>query len=110
MIKRFYTAFTIYIMLSRCIIYIKVGGEGFEPSKAVPADLQSVPFGHSGIHPFIIGRHNESYLPTKLFEVYHTYQFIASLFLYFYIFSIYFMHSPVCIHIAAACKHTESPG
>ena len=87
-----------------------MGGEGFEPSKAVPADLQSVPFGHSGIHPFIIGRHNESYLPTKLFEVYHTYQFIASLFLYFYIFSIYFMHSPACIHIAAACKHAESPG
>ena len=28
-----------------------VGGEGFEPSKALPADLQSVPFGHSGIHP-----------------------------------------------------------
>ena len=27
-------------------------GEGFEPSKAVPTDLQSVPFGHSGIHPF----------------------------------------------------------
>jgi hypothetical protein len=29
-----------------------MGGEGFEPSKASPADLQSVPFGHSGIHPF----------------------------------------------------------
>ena len=29
----------------------QMGGEGFEPSKAVPADLQSVPFGHSGIHP-----------------------------------------------------------
>ena len=28
-----------------------MGGEGFEPSKALPADLQSVPFGHSGIHP-----------------------------------------------------------
>ena len=27
-------------------------GEGFEPSKASPADLQSVPFGHSGICPF----------------------------------------------------------
>ena len=24
---------------------------GFEPPKAVPADLQSVPFGHSGIPP-----------------------------------------------------------
>ena len=28
-----------------------MGREGFEPSKAVPADLQSVPFGHSGICP-----------------------------------------------------------
>ena len=28
-------------------------GEGFEPSKAVPTDLQSAPFGHSGIHPFL---------------------------------------------------------
>ena len=25
--------------------------EGFEPSKAEPADLQSAPFGHSGISP-----------------------------------------------------------
>ena len=31
-------------------------GEGFEPSKAMPADLQSVPFGHSGIHPYLINR------------------------------------------------------
>ena len=27
-------------------------GEGFEPSKALLTDLQSAPFGHSGIHPF----------------------------------------------------------
>ena len=27
-------------------------GGGFEPPKAVPADLQSVPFGHSGIPPY----------------------------------------------------------
>ena len=26
-------------------------GEGFEPSKALPTDLQSAPFSHSGIHP-----------------------------------------------------------
>ena len=26
-------------------------GEGFEPSKAEPTDLQSAPFGHSGTHP-----------------------------------------------------------
>ena len=28
-----------------------LGREGFEPSKAVPTDLQSAPFGHSGICP-----------------------------------------------------------
>ena len=28
-----------------------VGREGFEPSKALPADLQSAPFDHSGISP-----------------------------------------------------------
>ena len=31
-----------------------VGEDGFEPSKALPADLQSVPFGHSGIPPYEI--------------------------------------------------------
>ncbi len=31
----------------------EVGGDGFEPSKQFAADLQSVPFGHSGIHPYI---------------------------------------------------------
>ena len=28
-----------------------MGGDGFEPPKASPADLQSAPFGHSGNHP-----------------------------------------------------------
>ena len=37
--------------LPKHIREIVVDGEGFEPSKASPADLQSVPFGHSGIHP-----------------------------------------------------------
>lgn len=31
--------------------YKMVEGEGFEPSKAEPADLQSAPFGRSGIPP-----------------------------------------------------------
>ena len=31
-----------------------MGGGGFEPPKQVAADLQSVPFGHSGIHPFVL--------------------------------------------------------
>ena len=30
----------------------EMGEGGFEPPKAVPADLQSVPFGHSGIPPY----------------------------------------------------------
>ena len=29
-------------------------GGGFEPPKQIAADLQSVPFGHSGIHPYKI--------------------------------------------------------
>ncbi len=31
---------------------LMVVGEGFEPSKSVTADLQSAPFGRSGIPPF----------------------------------------------------------
>ena len=31
-----------------------MGEGGFEPPKALPADLQSVPFGHSGIPPYAI--------------------------------------------------------
>ena len=31
-----------------------VVGEGFEPSKALLTDLQSVPFGHSGTPPYNI--------------------------------------------------------
>ena len=33
-----------------------VEGGGFEPPKAVPTDLQSAPFGHSGTPPYIIVR------------------------------------------------------
>ena len=29
-------------------------GDGFEPSKQFAADLQSVPFGHSGIRPCVL--------------------------------------------------------
>ena len=32
-----------------------VGRGGFEPPKAVPTDLQSAPFGHSGIFPYGAG-------------------------------------------------------
>ena len=33
--------------------YMIMGRGGFEPPKQVAADLQSVPFGHSGICPFV---------------------------------------------------------
>ena len=35
-------------------IPILMGGGGFEPPKQVAADLQSVPFGHSGIYPNVM--------------------------------------------------------
>ena len=31
---------------------VQMDGGGFEPPKQFAADLQSVPFGHSGIYPF----------------------------------------------------------
>ena len=37
--------------LSELAFLNMVEGDGFEPSKAVPADLQSDPFGHSGTPP-----------------------------------------------------------
>ena len=41
-----------------------LGGGGFEPPKQFAADLQSVPFGHSGICPFI--SFNRLYIYTTL--------------------------------------------
>ena len=44
--------------------HITMGDGGFEPPKALPADLQSVPFGHSGNRPcHIVFDH---------FKLYHT--------------------------------------
>ena len=40
------------ILLGWC--FCLVGEGGFEPPKALPADLQSVPFGHSGIPPYSV--------------------------------------------------------
>ncbi len=42
------------IGLGFCATYEMVVGEGFEPSKSVTADLQSAPFGRSGIPPGIV--------------------------------------------------------
>ena len=33
--------------------YLYMGRGGFEPPKQFAADLQSVPFGHSGLCPFV---------------------------------------------------------
>ena len=35
-------------------LFFLVGEDGFEPSKRNAADLQSVPFGHSGTPPYSI--------------------------------------------------------
>ncbi len=38
------------------LVFFLVGAGGFEPPKAVPTDLQSAPFGHSGTLPYLIVR------------------------------------------------------
>ena len=39
------------LFMRKCLIIKMVVGDGFEPSKALLADLQSAPFGHSGTPP-----------------------------------------------------------
>ena len=39
-----------------------VGEDGFEPSKRNAADLQSVPFGHSGTPPYSVGVPTNSHI------------------------------------------------
>ena len=49
-----------------------MGGGGFEPPKALPADLQSVPFGHSGIRPlYVIRGTAKRGIPYDLFFKYY---------------------------------------
>lgn len=47
-----------------------VEGEGFEPSKAEPADLQSAPFGHSGTPPATLVQSEQSAMPMHLSQQY----------------------------------------
>ena len=51
--------YVVYDMFSSSKIFPKkkMDGGGFEPPKQFAADLQSVPFGHSGIHPYGIVFH-----------------------------------------------------
>ena len=44
----------IYMLYTTFSDLASMGGGGFEPPKQIAADLQSVPFGHSGIHPFCL--------------------------------------------------------
>ena len=46
-----YTRLVSSQLYSTMILLILVEGEGFEPSKAEPSDLQSDPFGRSGTPP-----------------------------------------------------------
>ena len=48
------------------ILADQLDGGGFEPPKQFAADLQSVPFGHSGIHP-----KSES-IESRLINLYHS--------------------------------------
>ena len=50
----FQTAPSRDIFLSLHLFPWRMGRGGFEPPKHVAADLQSVPFGHSGIYPFLL--------------------------------------------------------
>ena len=40
------------VLLWALLLKVQMGGGGFEPPKQDAADLQSVPFGHSGNHPY----------------------------------------------------------
>ena len=40
--------------IAKAIGLFLVGEDGFEPSKRYAADLQSVPFGHSGTPPYVV--------------------------------------------------------
>ena len=63
----------------RHAIKLQMGRGGFEPPKQIAADLQSVPFGHSGICPFM----SDNKCPDKI-KLYHTptnYASISFLFL-----------------------------
>ena len=42
--------------LPAALLRVMVGRGGFEPPKAVPTDLQSAPFGHSGTSPYSVMR------------------------------------------------------
>jgi hypothetical protein len=52
----------IFALKKQILMRTSLEGEGFEPSKAMPSDLQSDPFGHLGIPPLpyiLITIHNK---------------------------------------------------
>ena len=62
--KRLCFAFVLLGTVPTDLINTLLGGGGFEPPKQFAADLQSVPFGHSGIRPFV--SFNRLYIYTTL--------------------------------------------
>ena len=51
-----FLSFTTKKTSSNELVFFVVGEDGFEPSKRNAADLQSVPFGHSGTPPYLVLR------------------------------------------------------
>lgn len=84
----------------------KMEGEGFEPSKAEPTDLQSVPFGRSGTPPDLLPTHVIIY--TTLIVVNYFFKF----FLIIFRFLLFFLNTALIffLHAAKHCPLTLHAG
>ena len=85
--------------------YMIMGRGGFEPPKQVAADLQSVPFGHSGICPFVV-RTNVLTRNDYNISFFVTQAYFLLFFIFFYNNFIITLRIPVSIHIIA---HISAP-
>ena len=70
-------------------------GEGFEPSKAEPTDLQSVPFGRSGTPPDLLPTHVIIYTTLIVVNCFFEFFLIIFRFLLFFLNTvlIFFLHA-----------------
>ena len=60
-------------------VSFEMGGGGFEPPKHKAADLQSVPFGHSGIHPYVSLERLRTHFLSVTKKLYHIFVETASI-------------------------------
>ncbi len=60
-------------------VSFEMGGGGFEPPKQFAADLQSVPFGHSGIHPYVSLERLRTHFLSVTKKLYHIFVETASI-------------------------------